>query len=71
MRICLRTLESNTRNSRADHLHSGVMEPKALDMEASVGTVIVPLIGQILMADLVVVMVATATLLRLTLQVES
>jgi hypothetical protein len=46
------------------------MEPKAPDMEASVDTVIVPLIGQILMADLVVVMVATATLLRLTLQVE-
>jgi hypothetical protein len=46
------------------------MEPKALDMEASVVTVIVPLIGQTLMVDLVV-MVVTATLLRLTLQVES
>jgi hypothetical protein len=45
------------------------MEPKALDMEASVDTVIVPLTGQILTVDLV--MVATATLLRLTHLVES
>jgi hypothetical protein len=46
------------------------MEPKALVTEASVDTVIVPLIGQILTEDLVV-MVATATLLRLTPRVES
>jgi hypothetical protein len=60
------------RNLRAALLHSGVMEPKALDMEASVATVIVPLTDQTLMADLAVVMAAaTATPLHQILQVES
>jgi len=57
------------KNSRADRLHSVVMEPKALGMVVSVGTVIVLRIGQPPM-DLVV-MVAITTLLRLPHQVES
>jgi hypothetical protein len=57
------------RSSRTDHLHSEVMELKALVMVASVDTAIVLLIGQTLM-DLEV-MVATATLLHPQLQAES
>ena len=56
------------KNSRADPLHSVVMEPKALAMVVSAGMVIVLLIGQTLM-DLAV-MVATTTLLHLQLPEE-
>jgi hypothetical protein len=63
--------ESSMKSLRTDRLHNGAMEPKALDTEASVGMVIVPLTGRILTVDLVVAMAATTTLLRLTLQVES
>jgi hypothetical protein len=63
-------LEISMRSSRTDHLHSEVMEPKALAMVANVDMVIVIWRFVQTLMDLAV-MVVTATLLRLQLQAES